>query len=84
MIIRAPQLKAAWQHAKLMGEQIGGALDNGHDGENGEVVELLLAAWEAYIQQFGDTLDPARTYVADGFRVGISKVNPRLELVVTS
>lgn len=84
MIIKAPQLKAARRHAQRVGTQIGNVLDNGHDGVDGEVVERLLHSWAAFIDQFslevGDTV--ARDYIAEGFRIGISGVNPRLELVL--
>lgn len=85
MIIKAHQLKAARRHAQRLGVQIGNALDNGHDGENGEAVERLLQAWTTFIDQFGNphTGDVvARDYVSDGFRAGVSGVNPQLELVV--
>lgn len=80
MIIRQPQLKAARRHAQRVGEQVGDALDNGHDGVNGVVVERLLATWTVFIAQFGDdeALDSvARDYVAGGFRAGVATTSPR-------
>ena len=75
MLIKQPQLKAARRHAQRVGEQVGDALDNGHDGERGEVVDRLLDAWHMFITQFGDPVsDPVvHGYVAEGFRIGISK-----------
>lgn len=88
MIIRQPQLKAARRHAQRVGQQLGDMLDNGHDGEDGEVIERLLTAWARFIDQFGDpnTGDVvARTYVAEGFRRAISGYrNPTLELMILS
>jgi hypothetical protein len=83
MMIKAPQLKVARRHAQRMGKQISEMLDNDHDGLDGDVVERLLSAWATFVDQFGDSLDPARTYVADGFREGISGVNSRLTVILT-
>jgi hypothetical protein len=85
VLIKGPHLKAARRHAQRLGSQISNALDNGHDGENGDAVERLLRAWAEFIDQFGDTATGdtvARDYVSEGFRVGVSGVNPHLELVL--
>ncbi len=86
MIIKAPQLKAARRHAQRVGEQIGNILDNGHDGGDGDVVERLLNSWAAFVGQFGDPAagdTVAISYIAEGFRAGVSGVNPRLHLALT-
>lgn len=85
MIIRATHLKSARRHAQRLGEQIGEALDGNVLDVTDNTVELLLAAWAAFINQFGDPDAGdvvARDYIAEGFRIGVSGVNPHLELVI--
>lgn len=85
MIIRAAQLKVARRHAERLGQQIGDALDNGHNGADGQIVERLLVAWQAFIDQFqdpesGDTV--AATHIAESFRRGLGGATDRPELVL--
>lgn len=86
MIITGPQLRAARRHAQRMGTQIGDMLDNDHDGDGGEHVEVLLNTWRMFIDQFqdpttGDTV--AAQHVAESFREGVSKTqSPGLKIIL--